>query len=340
MKISKASVVIGAIITIAVVAVIIVVSHTAMTGEKETSLGSAFTYDLKGLYKIDPTLIKYKEANRIKTGFQNVSAIATDSKDHIYVAGDRSIRIFGDNGNILSEIKLADSPRCLTVSGNETIYVGMKDHIEVYDLRGIRKARWESPGQKAVLTSVAVSGDNVFVADAGDRIVLRYDISGRLVNRIGKKDKARDIPGFVIPSPYFDIAVAPDGLLRVANPGLHRIEAYTFNGDLEFSWGEASAGIKGFSGCCNPVNFAILPNGKFVTCEKGIPRIKIYGENGILESVVAGAELFVRNVEICVPDEHSDCQSGGIDVAVDSKGRILVLDPLGKSVRVFIRKFA
>ena len=63
----------------------------------------------------------------------------------------------------------------------------------------------------------------MFVADAGRRIVVRYDLEGNFVNEIGRKDEKRNIDGFVIPSPYFDIAVAKDGLLRVVNPGEHRI---------------------------------------------------------------------------------------------------------------------
>ena len=34
-----------------------------------------------------------------------------------------------------------------------------------------------------------------------------------------------------------------DGLLWVVNPGRHRLEAYTFDGDLQSYWGEESLGI-------------------------------------------------------------------------------------------------
>jgi len=275
------------------------------------------------LYRTEPSLVKDIEAGKIKTGFQHVSAIAVDSSDRIYVAGDKSIKIFSSGDGILSEIKLTDLPRCLTVAGDGTVYVGMKDRMEVYDSRGTLKSRWGSPGEDAILTSVAVSGNDVFVADAGERVVLRYDSSGRLVSRIGD---------FVVPSPYFDVAVAPDGSLRVANTGLHRIETYAFDGSLKSYWGEASTDIKGFSGCCNPANFAILSDGRFVTCEKGLPRVKVYSKMGVFESVVAGADLLTKSEGTC---EQSDCQTGGFDVAADSQGRILVLDTVEKTVRVF-----
>jgi len=337
MSISRANIFIGVIVTLAIAVAIIAVLGIDRTGKRGSGLGEVFNYDLNNLRKTDPALIKYEEAGKIETKFQDVFGVAVGQNGYIYVAGDKAIRVFSENGSYLSEIKLTDSPRCLAITDDGTVYVGMKEHVEVYDQKGVRKANWESPGQKAVLTSIAVSGNDVFVADAGNRVVLRYDISGKRMNRIGEKDKEKNIPGFVVPSPYFDLTVAPDGLLRVVNPGLHQIEAYTPDGYLEFSWGQTSMDIEGFSGCCNPVNFAMLPDGGFVTCEKGLPRVKIYGADGVdsggvFEGVVAGPELFAAD-----SDGLSDCQTGGLDVAVDYQGRVLVLDPCERTVRIFTK---
>jgi hypothetical protein len=337
MKISKLNIVIGIIVALAILVAIIVILRIDRTGKKGSGLGEAFTYDLKELRKTDPSLIKYKEIDKIETGFQDVFGVAVGPNEKIYVAGDQAIRIFNTIGDRLPEIKLADSPRCLTVTDDETIYVGMKDYVEAYDSTGLRQASWEHLGQRAVLTSIAVSGNDVFLADAGNRVVLRYDTSGKLVNRIGEKDEEKNIPGFVVPSPYFDLAVAPDGLLRVVNPGLHKIEAYTFDGYLELSWGETSTNVEGFSGCCNPVNFAFLLDGGFVTCEKGLPRVKTYDADGVFVGVVAGPESFAEHGKACPPDGFSDCQTGGLDVAVDSQGRVLVLDPDERTVRIFTK---
>ena len=269
------------------------------------------------------------------------------------MAGDNAVRVFDDGGNLLKEIELPDAPKCLVIEtvGSEDgtseslkIYVAMKDHVEIYNSQGKSLARWQSPGDNAVLTSIAVSKNNVFVADAGNRIVLRYDTTGTIINRIGEKDENRNISGFVIPSPYFDLAVGRDGLLRVVNPGVHRIEAYTFEGDLEFSWGEFSSGIKGFCGCCNPVNFAILsghdPAGaddSFVTCEKGLTRVKIYDPDGAFVGVVAGPEQLVEGGKVESCETPAECQIGGFDVAVDASGRVLVLDTIKNIVRIFSR---
>ena len=249
----------GVLVGLAVIIAIVALVQLDTTGEKGSGLGKEFVYDIVELGKVDPNLIIYEESEEaISTGFSNSNGIAVDSAGAIYVAGDKAIRAFSKSGAFISEIKLTAAPKCLTVADDGKIYVGMKDHVEVYDDGGKQLRSWQSLGDDAVLTSIAGSKDDVFVADAGNRIVIRYDTSGEVINLIGKKDKDKNIPGFVIPSPHFDLAVGRDGLLRVVDPGWLRIEAYTFDGYLEFWWGKFSPKVEDFYGCHNPVNFAIL----------------------------------------------------------------------------------
>ena len=329
---------VGVLLGLSVIGAIVAVVRLDTTGKKGSGLGKEYEYDVKELTRIDPNLILYEElAEAIKTDFANTHGIAVDLKGSVYVAGDKAIRIFARSGKQLSEIKLDDMPRCLTVTADGMIYAGMKDHVEVYDAQGKQQASWESLGQNAVLTSIVVSKDNVFVADAGHRIVIRYDTAGKVINEIGKRDTFRNIPGFVVPSPYFDLAVPRDGLLRVVNPGRLRIEAYTFDGDLEFWWGEPSATVQGFCGCCNPVNFAILEDESFVTCEKGLIRVKIYDPEGAFVGVVAGPEQLVEGDTARIGETAYEGKTDGFDVAVDASGRIFVLDTIKNVIRIFTR---
>ena len=333
------------LIVLAIVIAFFALVQLDTTGKKGKTLGKEFVYDVGDLAKVDPNLILYEEsAQPINTGFADSRAIAVDSQGSVYVAGDKAIRVFADSGDLLSEVKLAGikpafgGPRCLAVADDGNIYVGVKGHVEVYDRGGKRLASWQGLDDDSLLTSIAIWKDDVFVADAGGRIVLRYDVAGRLINRIGQKNEDKNIPGFVVPSPHFDLAAGRDGLLRVVNPGRHRIEAYTFDGDLEFWWGQFSSDVRGFCGCCNPVNFAILEDGSFVTCEKGLIRVKIYSPEGEFVGVVAGPEQLVKEGASHICETTAECQTGSFDVAVGPRGQIFVLDTIKNVVRTFTRK--
>ena len=303
---------------------VIAVLELDTTGRTGSGLSEAFDYDLTALAQVDPNLIVYEELGRpADTGFTQSRAIALGSDGRIYVAGDRAIRVFDSVGSIERVIEITGRPQCLMVADDRTIYAGVEDHVEVLGDQGQRLASWGPLGDEAVLTSIARHGDSVFVADAGHRVVLHYDAAGELIDHIGEKDPDRNIPGFIVPGPHMDLAVTRDGLLRVVNPGRHRIEAYTFDGDLEFWWGEGSVDIEGFCGCCNPVSFALLPNEGFVTSEKGLVRVKVYNSDGV-------------HAKIC--DTSEECQGAGLDVAADADGRIYVLDTTDNVIRVFGKK--
>jgi hypothetical protein len=303
---------------------------------KKAGTPNPFAYDVSRLSKTDPKLISYEETARWKCPRNEVRRIAAGPDERLCVCAGNYITVMTRDGQRGLEIALPDGARCVAVAKDGTIYAGLRNHIEVFDAKGQRKATWDSAGKKSWFTGLAVGENDVFAADSGGRVLLRYDRSGKLLGRIGEKSKERDIPGFVIPSPYLDVKIARDGVLRVNNPGRHRVEAYTFEGDLAKSWGKAGAGIEDFCGCCNPIGLALLPDGRFVTCEKGLPRVKVYSPEGEFESVVAGAESFPENAKVC--SNLNDCTRGGMDAAVDSAGRIYILDLIAGHVRVMQRK--
>lgn len=325
------------VISVAVATAIVAVVRVSRLGQKGSGLSSEYQLDLSPMAYIDPDLILYEEIGRpIHTGLSEARALAVDPSGTLFVVGDQAVKVIDRQGRIKDTFPLAVAPRCLALTG-EQLYIGARDRVVITDRQGEVQASWPSLGDDAVITSIALDDEHVYIADAGQRIVWCYDREGRFIRRIGDKDPERNIPGFVVPSPYFDLAVAPDGLLRVVNPGRHRIEAYTARGDREFVWGEFGNALDAFTGCCNPVSFAILPDGSFVTCEKGLVRVKVYDTDGMLVGVVAGPQQLTGGVgSIC--ETPAQCQRGGFDVAVDVAGRVYVLDTIKNVVRIFARK--
>jgi hypothetical protein len=301
---------------------------------RPTTLDSRFAYDVSEFEKTDPALLRYRPAQQFDTGFERVKRIAA-AGNQVWVAGDRAAKLFNLDGRLEKQISLDRPPHCLRVI-EEELFVGLGNFFEVYDPDGKQIVRSPRLGENSFLPAIAVHENSVYLADAGSREVLVCDrSSGKVIDRFGKRDDERGNPGFAVPSPYFDLALAPDGRLRIVNPGRLRVETYSLDGRFESSWGEPGMRIDRFCGCCNPVYFALTPNGGFVTSEKGLARINLYKADGTFEGAVAGPELLVEDKEMakraCV-----DCSVGaGFDVAFGGQGRVLALDPFRKTVRTF-----
>jgi hypothetical protein len=309
-------------------------------------LPAEYTYDLSEFTRVDPNLIHYEEAAAVETGMKEPRGIAVGPNDCLCVAGDKAFRIFSAEGKLHTIANTPTEPQAIAVDKKGKTYAAMKDQVIVFDIHEESVVVWQPMGEKAYLTSIAAGENDVFVADAGALAVLRYDAGGRLVNRITGRpallsppaasagegepapgaaaDKADD-EGFIVPSPYFDVALAGKDRLWIVNPGRRRVELYTFDGSLLAHWGKASFKIEGFCGCCNPIHIAVLPGGHLVTSEKGLARVKVYTPGGELASVVAPPAAFAEGTT-------------GLDVAADSRGRIWVLDPVARKVRLFTRK--
>ena len=243
----------------------------------------------------------------------------------MYIAGKGGVEIRDSIGRMLKHFTIPGYATCLALMPDGNLIIGMEDHIELWSPSGVAISSWQAVDTNSMITSIAVAKNMIFVADAGKKIVYQYDRYGKLQARIGEKDPIRKIPGFIIPSPYFDVCISPAGDLWVANTGRYRLEKYSLDGSLLSYWGKASFALEGFAGCCNPSNFTFLPDGSFVTSEKGIERVKVYSPDGKFVALVAGPEAF---------DEGTK----GLDLAVGSNGRILVVDPSRNQIRVFLPK--
>ena len=268
----------------------------------------------------------YIEIGEIPTGLLEPRAIAVDERSGtpvVLVAGDSTIRKLGPDGSLAGEIALSFEPYCVAVATPDRLLVCAPDHVEAIGASAQVLQRWLPAEERSMPRSIAVTPGAVFVGDAGAMTVLRYDHAGKLLGRIAEKDEARGIPGIVVYRPYLDLFALPDRLV-VANPGRHRLELYTFEGAPLGAFGTYGTAPERFCGCCNPINIAPLPGGRIVTAEKAIARVKVLAADGRLDSVVAGPSWFEPGTE-------------GLDVATDAAGKVFVLDPVSKKVRIFER---
>jgi sugar lactone lactonase YvrE len=245
--------------------------------------------------------------------------IAIDGDDRIYAVGDSSVKIFNNEGKLLRRWKTALPGFCVAVGGDGTVWVGEYRQVEIFDPQGALVDTWSDPDRLGLLTAIALRDEDVFIADASARWIRRFDRQGRFLNNIGDKHRKG---GFHIPNGVVDFAIDDEGILHVANPGMHRVERYKADGELLGHFGRFDGrDPAGFPGCCNPTNLALDRKGRVIVSEKAGPRAKIYSPEGQLLTVVS--------------DEGFDPNAKNMDVAVDSAGRIYVVDTIKLEIRVF-----
>lgn len=302
-------------------------------------LDDRFVYDLSEFEETPPNLLLYEPAGEFATGLEQPKRIAFWEGQGIAIGADNQLAVFSSEGQKLKEWRLDATLFCLLPLDNDALLVGYAKRFKIIDGNGQEQFKSPELGPRTYLTSAAVHGDRLFLADAGNREVIICDRkSGEPLERFGRKDPALGNPGFNIPSPYFALAMAPDQRLRVANTGLLRVETYTLDGRFVSSWGEPGMKIDRFCGCCNPAYFTLSPTGDFITSEKGLARINVYGIDGHFKGAVAGPNHLVTDKELA-KRACTDCTVGaGFDVTLAPNSDVLALDPYRKVVRRFHSK--
>ncbi|MBI5541027.1 MAG: hypothetical protein HY951_13260 [Bacteroidia bacterium] len=287
----------------------------------EVSQDNPYELNTDSLKKYDTSLICYKEVAQIKPEIDELNGISIDDNDDIVIVGSKVI-VYDKEFKELKSFKLGEVGNCVAVNSIGEIYLGVQNHVEVWDLNGNFLRRWETGNTESILSGIAINESSVFVADATDRVVHEYDLKGKFLKDFAKEDSLKGVPGIIIRSAFFDVSIGRDEEIWIVNPGAYLLEAFDKKGGLISSWGKSSEEIQGFCGCCNPTNFTLLSDGSFVTSEKAIPRVKIYSPSGEFVCIVAG------------PDKFDD-GTKGLDLAVDSRNKIYILDPSMKQIRVF-----
>lgn len=312
-----------AILVLALLAVILFMVKDLFMNK--TSEQNPYDYEIDNISVIDSSLFAYSEIKQLKPSISEMKAIAIDKDDNIYVTGSDKVLVYDSSWELTNEINFGDTAYSITIRPDNIIFLGVRNHIEEWDTAGNLIKKWKPQNINSVITSIAVTDSSIFVADFTEKNVHHYNRAGEFIQNIGEKDTERDIPGIILPSPYFDVLIGRDNELWVVNSGRHSLEAYDEFGNMRSSWTKVSMDIDGFCGCCNPSNIAILSDGSFVTSEKGLERVKVLSPMGDLKSVVAGPGEFKLGTK-------------GIDLAVDSEDKIYVLDPGMKMIRIFKSK--
>jgi len=312
------------VLVLVIITVIIVVIVVDFLGNRPDRRGrNPYEYNVDAYKPVDEAWIHYLETGKIDLGERKPGGIAV-YQNEIYLTGEGFLQVIRPDGIQKLMAGIENEGTCIIVN-EHFIFIGFTDHVASYDHDGNLISRFDSLGARGIITSLALKGNTLYVADAGNRRVLRYDLDGNLLGEFNGESGSNSGHGFIVPSPNFDLAVNSYGELWVVNPGIHAIENYTDDGRLRGYWQISSMELEGFSGCCNPAEIAMTDDGSFVTSEKGMVRIKIHDASGKLVSVVAPPEKFKE-------------EGQAPEVAVNDQGVIFALDFDENMIRIFEKK--
>ena len=245
--------------------------------------------------------------------------VAIDQRDFVYAAGDQEIKVFDDAGRFRRRWSTAKPGLSVAVSGDGRVFAGQAGQLEIFDGEGRLSGTWRDKERLGLVTAIGFSKGNVFLADAGDRCIRRYDAGGKYLNDIGNDNRMK---GFLIPNGVVDFGVDAKGILHAANPGKHRVERYTPEGELLGHFGRFDGrDPAGFSGCCNPTNVAVTDGARVWVTEKAGPRAKVYDSGGKLLAVIATGVF--------------DANCKNMSIAAGSHGRVYVADTVKLGIFVF-----
>jgi hypothetical protein len=260
---------------------------------------------------------KWTESGEISSADGSLLSVATDSEGRIYLGGESFVTCLDKDHSKLWSLKTMAKIGALSVAG-DTVFAASAENISLISTGGELLDEWGPYESNSLITSVSANRNFVVFADAGIKRVFVLKKSGEVYSMMGQSDNK-----FIIPSPYFDVAITDDNTIFIANTGRRRVETWTADGRLLKYYGEPGSAPGAFCGCCNPAHFTILPQG-FVTAEKGINRIKILDNDGGFTEFVSSNNKFTASVPL--------------DLASSDGKTIYAADPVDSRIYVFKRK--
>jgi hypothetical protein len=250
---------------------------------------------------------------------RTLHGITVDGQNHLYAVGDSEVKVFDTRGQFQRRWSTSKPGLAVAVTVDGFVYLGQAGQVEIFDGEGRLARTWTDGERLGQVTAIGFLEGCVLFGDAENRAIHRYETSGKFLNSIGKNNRMQ---GFLIPNGIVDFSVDVDGIIHATNPGKHRVERYSPEDQLLGHIGRFDGlDLSGFSGCCNPTNVTVTGRDRLYVTEKAGPRAKVYDFQGNLLSVIA-TDAFDPN-----------CKN--MDIAVDTHGRVYVVDTVRLQILVF-----
>ncbi len=218
------------------------------------------------------------------------NSIGIDSSGVLYFGSSWTHSIlnkFDTNGNYISTISSRGWPSGLAINSRNFLYQSEDtgSTIEVYDSSGQYYQTISSPELNKPQGMVFDSQDNLYVANADNSNILKFNAAGQFVSKItANLDHPRDV------------AIDKDGNLYVANWSINTVSKFDASGNYLFSIGGPSG--------LNGAQFSITTDSSGYIYVGTWDQIFKYDSNGLLitKSIsLNGSDMYGRMVVYSVP---------------------------------------
>ena len=241
--------------------------------------------------------------------FREVSGVGVDSHNHVWVfhRGENPIMVFdGPTGKLLSAF-------------------GTVPHAA--------PGMFAFPGMFKMTHGLTVDAhDNVWLTDAGQHQIFKFNTDGQLLMTLGVKDKpGLDATHFNRPT---DIAVAPTGEFYVSDGyGNSRVVKFDKEGKFLFDWGKKGTEPGEFDA---PHGITLDNQGRVYVADRGNGRIQVFDGDGKFLRQWRGPQIGRPWAVTFAKDRYLYVVDGGdINPNPPDRARIIKMDLDGKVIEQF-----
>jgi sugar lactone lactonase YvrE len=249
------------------------------------------------------------------------------------------------------------------VDSKDNVYGFQRDEpspkIMVFDRNGRSLKSW-GENQFEYPHGLRLSSDgSIWATDRKMQQALKFDISGKLLLTLGRKDVEGNNDSNDAFNGVSDVAVAQNGDIFAADgEGANsRVVKFSKEGKFIKSWGTKGAGNGQFN---TPHSLAIDSRGRVWVCDRGNKRLQVFDQEGrYLDQMTqfgTPASIFITASDVIyVADPAPENQIvigtadgkvlekiAGLDsahgIAVDSGGTIYVAESAGKAILKYVKK--
>ncbi len=255
-----------------------------------------------------------EEQTKQETAVAIYETLADDPDVQTFTSGDYDYIIIGGTAMIVPE-----------ATDEKTQYEAVLEHL--VSQRDSYKQMIESQGeeelteeqiQEKIKSSLKYKMKVASISEADGEVFLATGSQQGYGFSVWKTNRYFEAPEMIVKQlsgccGQMDVQACCDGIY-VAENSRHKVRRYDRTGEEVCNWGSGSReGLRGFGGCCNPMNVAFGPDQTVYTAESETGRIKRFTNDGELIELVGKADL--------VPG----CKK--VSIAIGPKGdRVYMLD--------------